>query len=458
MAKAQKIYNFDFGTVEINNDEIQLKISKDQFQNQNNLTRIEELITDSNDNFLPIEKVIEEKNSYIYIYKKIIKSLKPLNEIKSEEYPVKASIAETILKQDVLNEYAHDDVYISLNPATIFYYPMETVRYTYAGNQFMPRTEHTTLSRYQACIASIFSGIPYEKCLKCPKDVQKEGNDLIKAIYEKNSRAELLEFVSESNNFITYNYIANRTKDKKKSKNILYLTITGLFVFGLGGIIGTQLISNSNQLEMAQAYEQQLEKKDYRIEAERYMVEGEYEKAIPLFKKSETDLDEVANRLLEKEQYQLAVEVSNEKLEKIIQIAYENDEKEIIENLQKDNLDETTQRKLENEQTIISGDTNAMQNVLSFLDDENTAVRLAQEYNRKDDLNRLEQIQEQYPNNTTISKLIDEKNQYNEQIQELETAINDLEQTKADTDDEDEIKDIDKEIETLQKEIEELNS
>jgi len=53
---------------------------------------------------------------------------------------------------------------------------MNTVRYTYAANRFMPRDMRTTLERYKACIVSILSGIAYEKCLNTPEEVRKIGN------------------------------------------------------------------------------------------------------------------------------------------------------------------------------------------------------------------------------------------------------------------------------------------
>src|SRR5699024_12043911 len=108
-------------------------------------------------------------------------------QIKDEKYPIKISIAKKILKEDILGKYAKENIYISINPSTIYYYPMKTVRYTYTGNQFMPREQHTNLERYKACVVSLLSGIAYEKCLNSPNEVKQEGNELLAEIYNQKS-------------------------------------------------------------------------------------------------------------------------------------------------------------------------------------------------------------------------------------------------------------------------------
>ena len=135
--------------------------------------------------------------------------------LKKKNILVKISIAEEILETDILNKY-EEDVFISLNPANLYYYPMNTVTYTYVANKYMPRTQHTKLDRYKASVISILSGIPYEKCLSSKEEVKQEGNELIKEIYNQTTREDLLEFIKDSEDYITYDYITNtRNKEKK---------------------------------------------------------------------------------------------------------------------------------------------------------------------------------------------------------------------------------------------------
>lgn len=453
MSNDKMLYNFDFGTVQVNENDVRIKISKEQFQIQNkNASNFEYLPTDDNDSFLDKEKIVEEDNNYVFIYDKSSLSLKSLIEIKDEEYPVKVSIAEEILEKDILNEYIYEDIYISLNPATMFYYPMQKVKYTYAGNPYMPRTEHSVLLRYKACVASILSGIPYEKCLNTPEDVQRESNDFIKEIYEKNSRAELLQLVRDTKSYTTYNYISNRTEEKKKAKRVLFLSIGTMLFLGVASVMFTFSVSSSSHMETAEQYETQLEEKDRQIEAEQAMQAGEYEQAIQLFEEAGVEASTVADKLITEEQYQLAINTDNSKLEGIIQTLYENNEQEQISELNSEVLNEETTNKLENEQAIVAGDENTMLNVLNFLNDENTAERLASKFVEQGNMSDVEQIQQQYPENTTINNVIESGNR----AQELQSQIDDLNQQIEDTDDEDEQNNLQSQIDDLQEELDNL--
>jgi len=453
MAEKPRIYNFDFGNVQIEKDEVKITISKSQFTEQKKSV-IDNVPTNNDEVFLNKQKINEDEENYTIIYEKTFHSLKPLIQIKNEEYPVKVSILQEILKQDILNQYKHEDVYIALNPATIFYYPMRTVKYTYAGNQFMPRTNHTFLERYKACSVSILSNIPYEKCLNTPDEVKKEGNDLIKEIYEKKSVQELYDLISESNNFITYNYISKRSEEKKKSKKQLYYTASILGLVAIAGIIVTQLISVNDQTQMAQAYETELAQKDTNIEANNAFQNGNYEEAIALYEETDVEASTVADKLIEAGQYQQAINLDNSKLETVIQTLYESNNQSQITELNADNLNEEASTKLDAEKAIVEGDNNGMTNALNFLNDENTAVRLAKKFAENNSVGDVQQIQQKYPDNETISQItsiVEEK-------QTLNDEIDSLTQQKNDTDNEDESNDLQNQIDDKNSQIDELNN
>ena len=342
------------------------------------------------------------------------------------------SIAEVILEQDILAKYEIDDIYVSLNPATLFYYPMNEVKYTYSGNQFMPRTKNTSLEQYKACVVSILTNIPYEKCLATPDDVAKNGNELIKEIYNKSSRQDLLKLIKDSKNVIDYGYIQNRENEQIKWKRRLLLTASVLGLATLGGIIGTQMINSKNQLEMAQAYEQQIENQNATMQAHEEMEQGNYDKAIELYEQAGEEKATVATMLFNEGQYQKAIDLDESNLEKVIQEAYETDNEQSILDLNSDNLSEEYKLKLENEQAIVQGDTNAMANVLNFLTDENTAERLAQAFIEQNELTNAQRVLEQYPENQAIMEIV--------QRGELQNQITDLEEQLNNTDEEEEEK------------------
>ena len=433
MAKKSKknLYNFDFGTVRTEDSEVKITISKEQFTHDRE-DEIKYLPSDDDPLFLPKRRIIENEDDYTFVYDKQNSHLKILTEIKKEEYPVKVSIAEVILEQDILAKYEIDDIYVSLNPATLFYYPMNEVKYTYSGNQFMPRTKNTSLEQYKACVVSILTNIPYEKCLATPDDVAKNGNELIKEIYNKSSRQDLLKLIKDSKNVIDYGYIQNRENEQIKWKRRLLLTASVLGLATLGGIIGTQMINSKNQLEMAQAYEQQIENQNATMQAHEEMEQGNYDKAIELYEQAGEEKATVATMLFNEGQYQKAIDLDESNLEKVIQEAYETDNEQSILDLNSDNLSEEYKLKLENEQAIVQGDTNAMANVLNFLTDENTAERLAQAFIEQNELTNAQRVLEQYPENQAIMEIV--------QRGELQNQITDLEEQLNNTDEEEEEK------------------
>ena len=417
----KNIYNFDFGT--LTEDElIKVSISKEQFSS-NRKSDIEDLMTSSDDKFLPVYKVTEDDSSYHFYYLKEGYLKNGVN-IKKEEYPVKISLAEEILKQDILHEYEAQDIFVSINPSTLYYHPMRTIKYTYSANQFMPKSNYTALQMYKACIASIVSNIPYEKCLATPQDVAKEGNEFIKEIFDKNSVAELLNFITDSKDYIEYDYIQNRSKEKSKWKTLLISTASILTIAAIGSALAINSINNNNREALANEYETVISSKDLTILANEQMENGEYAEAVKTYEKSGYDLSKVAERLIEKGEYQLALDTDESQLEKIITTLYENEDKELIRDLNSDNLSEGVSSKLENEKAIVNSDKNAMMNVLNFLDDENTAVRLTEEFVNQNDLTNAQKVQEKYQDNKEIARIL-EKGDLQSQVEQLEERIKD---------------------------------
>ena len=417
----KNIYNFDFGT--LTEDElIKVSISKEQFSS-NRKSDIEDLMTSLDDKFLPVYKVTEDDSSYHFYYLKESYLKNGVN-IKKEEYPVKISLAEEILKQDILHEYEAQDIFVSINPSTLYYHPMRTIKYTYSANQFMPKSNYTALQMYKACIASIVSDIPYEKCLATPQDVAKEGNEFIKEIFDKNSVAELLNFITDSKDYIEYDYIQNRSKEKSKWKTLLISTASILTIAAISSALAINYINNNNKEALANEYETVISNKDLTILANEQMENGEYAEAVKTYEKSGYDLSKVAERLIEKGEYQLALDTDESQLEKIITTLYANEDKELISDLNSDNLSESASSKLENEKAIVNSDKNAMMNVLNFLDDENTAVRLTEEFVNQNDLTNAQKVQEKYQDNKEISRIL-EKGDLQSQVEQLEERVKD---------------------------------
>lgn len=431
-----KIYNFEFGTLTDEKNSVKIEIANSQFS-YDRIEDIKELPIKNDALFLDFKGMKESETAVSFSYDKG-KALMNLSTIKKEAYPVKVSIVEEILKQDILQKYGHTDLYISLNPATLYYYPMKTVRYTYVANRFMPKDMKTSLERYKACVVSILSGISYDKCLNSPEEVYKVGNDFIKEIYQQKNVQGLLSLIQQSNNYVTYDYISSQKKREQKIRQKSLLTIAGVSVVFLG-LSGFLLAKTGNQEEaIASQYEEQLDQKDTLILANEHFNQGQYDEAIELYQQVDYDSAKLAKQLIDKEQYQTAIDIHRDSLETVIQHLYENNEQQTIVDLNSDSLDEKTAAKLEDEKGIVQGDTNAMVNTLNFLDDERTAVRLARKFVDLNDMNNAHNVLDKYPENENMQKLI-----------EIGKQIEEKNKQRSDSND-------DKEKETLQKEIDTL--
>lgn len=448
MKKPFKIYQFEFGTITQEENKMTIDVEQTQFS-YDTLNEITELPTNDDSLFLDIESIKESEQTIKFAYKKSSR-LKNLTAIKEEAYPVKLSIAQEILKQDILSRYTKEGIFISLNPATIYYHPMQTVLYTYSANRFMPRDNHTAMERYRALIVSIVSGIAYEKCLNSPQDVSKEGNDLIKEIYQQQTVPELLLLIQQSNDYFTYDYIENRKKSEDKIKKTSFYVLTGVIALSLASLslLGVKVASQAE--ELTTSYEKQLTEKDTLLKANTNFYEGNYDEAIALYEKTDYDKETLAVDLIEKGEYQKGLDSDPTSLEKVIQKAYEANEPERILDLTDKKLSKEEKTKLVDEKGIVNGDMTAMLNTLNFLKEEQTASRLANKFVEMGDLNHAKKVAEKYPENQEINTILENAELTNEELEkeraDKQKQLDDKQKKLAESKD-------DKEKETLKKEI-----
>ena len=432
MNKDIKIYNFDFGTVKEENEVIKLEIDSSQFDRTDLLDLKETVSNLDMSSFLEIEDVKESENEVFYYFTRS-NILKNLSQIKSEAYPVKISIAEKILTDDILQEFSKSNLYVSLNPSTLYYYPMQTIKYTYVANNNMPTEQKTAIERYKACIVSILTGISYEKCLETPNEVQKKSNNFITEIYSQNTVKDLLTLIQQTNDFVTYDYISSQQKNETKTKRNTLLAFSGLALLFSGGLFFAFNRTSNVEETLTAQYSNELETRDTVINAYEEFTMGNVDKALNLYQSVEYDSEVVAQQLFNADQYQRAIEIADMFLEPVVQELYEQEEEEQIAELKDENLNETTKSKLDDEKAIISGDANVMINVLNFLDDEHTAIRLARKFVEQNDFNNVQAVLEKYPDNTTIQEIVG----ISDQIQAKQEERDNLADNESDEDNED---------------------
>lgn len=448
MSKDIKIYNFDFGTVKEEKNIVKLEIGSSQFD-KSDLRDLKETVSNMDMSlFLEITDV-KEADDEVFVYFKRSNVLKNLTQIKNEAYPVKISIAEKILTDDILQEFSKENLYVSLNPSTLYYYPMQTVKYTYVANNNMPTEQKTAIERYKACIVSILTGIGYEKCLETPNEVQQKSSDFIKEIYNQNSVADLLTLIQQSNDYVTYDYISSRQEKEMKTKRNTFLAIGGLALVFAGGLFFSFNRTSKVEERLTAQYSSEIEEKETVITAYEEFTKGNIDEALSLYQTVDYDSEVVAQQLFNAGQYQQAIETDNSFLERVIQELYNNQEEQITE-LNSKNLDEETTSKLDDEKAIVSGDTNTMVNTLNFLDDENTAIRLARKFTEQNDFNNARAVLEKYPNNQQIKEIID----ISDQIQAKREERDDL----ANNEDEDNNDNIEEQQQQLEEEVNDLRN
>lgn len=446
MSKDIKIYNFDFGTVKEEKDIVKLEIGSSQFD-KSDLTDLKETVSNMDMSlFLEITDV-KEADDEVFVYFKRSNVLKNLTQIKNEAYPVKISIAEKILTDDILQEFGKENLYVSLNPSTLYYYPMQTVKYTYVANHNMPTEQKTAIERYKACIVSILTGISYEKCLETPNEVQQKSSDFIKEIYNQNSVADLLTLIQQSNDYVTYNYISSRQKTEMKNKRNTFLVLGGLALIFAGGLIFSFNRTSNVKERLTAQYSSEIEEKETVITAYEEFTKGNIDEALSLYQTVDYDSEVVAQQLFNVGQYQQAIETDNSFLERVIQELYNNQEEEKIAELNSENLDEGTTSKLDDEKAIVSGDTNTMVNTLNFLNDENTAIRLARKFTEQNDFNNARAVLEKYPNNQQIKEIIDISDQIQAKREERDDLANNEDENSEDEDNNDNIEEQQQQLE-----------
>lgn len=446
MSKDIKIYDFDFGTVKEEKEIVKLEIDSTQFDRTDLLDLKETVSNLDMSSFLELTDVKEAENEVFYYFQRS-NVLKNLTQIKNEAYPVKISIAEKILTDDILQEFGKSNLYVSLNPATLYYYPMQTVKYTYIANNNMPTEQKTAIERYKACVVSILTGISYEKCLETPEEVQKQTNDFIKEIYNQSSVAELLTLIQQSNDYITYDYISSRQKNETKTKKNAFLVIGGIALLFAGGVFFALNRASNIEETLTARYTNEVEAKDTVISAYEEFTKGNVDEALTLYQSVDYDSEVVAQQLFNAGQYQQAIETDETFLEQVIQELYTNSEQEQIVELNDENLSEETKNNLDNEKAIISGDTNTMVNVLNFLDDEHTAVRLARKFVEQNDFNNAKAVLEKYTENAKIQEIIEIADQIQTKQEERDNLAKNDEENEDEENEQDNTEEQQKQLE-----------
>ena len=389
--KAFQISNFEFGSSHLEGDKLVLELSKDQFSYHKSRELMG--IQEPRPLFLDLVEWTEDDCHVTFTYQ-MTEHLKPIQDLQKEEYAVKLAICQQIMQDHVLEQ---KEGYVSIHPSTVFYYPMQTVRYTYRANAVMPReAKWLVVKRYKALILSILTGVSYEICLTDTASVSRKGNALIQSIAEAQTPLELTEIIDDAYNFVVYAYIQNRTNfttgfKKKTIYGVLASTVLVLTAVGV-----TKYRADQERYEEVAAIESHLVQQEQEIQAQNHLLNGDYAQAVQLYQEVGKEPAFLANLYFQQGLYQEALNLDPTYLEPVIQSLYDNGEQSRIIDLTLPEEAASLQALLQLEKHIVAYNTEALLNALPFLESEATATRMGEAFLANDHLPGVEKVLEKF--------------------------------------------------------------
>lgn len=450
-----KIATFEFGSVKIERDLVIIQIPKNQFRHDN-LKELESVKTQKTD-FLPLVDIKENDDKVTLQYEKP-NTIDSLLKIKNESLVVRLSIAKAILEKSPLDSM--DDVSVSIHPATIFYRPMSTVKFTYQANNLMPQEKnHSNFERYKALVLSVVSGFPYEVCLKDRARVLKSKNPVLLSIAETKSKEQLLKDLEEHLDYMQYSFVETVKQSKRKSrmKNIIFAIVSVAAIIVAVGL--TKSAANKQYTSAVASYEEKIDQKGAEVKLQQYLSDGEYDKAAKAMKEAGKNEEQISNMYLDAGMFQQALDVYPKNLEKIIETLYQENKQDKILDLKMKNSE-----MLELEKSIVSYDVDTLKSEISFMDDtskEKQAIRMAKAFLDHGDVNSAQMIQDKI-NNKKLKSAIELKKK-NDELQQEKDNLKKIQKDKDKEKDKKKKKDKEKQeknsknkIASLEKEIDEL--
>ena len=389
--KAFQISNFEFGSSHLEGDKLVLELSKDQFSYHKSRELMG--IQEPRPLFLDLVEMTEDDCHVTFTYQ-MTEHLKPIQDLQKEEYAVKLAICQQIMQDHVLEQ---KEEYVSIHPSTVFYYPMQTVRYTYRANAVMPReAKWLVVKRYKALILSILTGVSYEICLTDTASVSRKGNALIQSIAEAQTPVELTEIIDDAYNFVVYAYIQNRTNfttgfKKKTIYGVLASTVLVLTAVGV-----TKYRADQERYEAVAAIETHLVQQEQEIQAQNHLLNGDYAQAVQLYQEVGKEPAFLADLYFQQGLYQEALNLDPTYLEPVIQSLYENGEQSRIIDLTLPEEAADLQAILQLEKHIVAYNTEALLNALPFLENEATATRMGEAFLANNHLPGVEKVLEKF--------------------------------------------------------------
>lgn len=387
MNKNLDLLNIEVGTFERVKHVLTLKISKSQFR-YDSINELNELKL-PNENFLPV-KSIQEKDNNVIIEYLLSNDAMSLKEIPKQRKAIKTAIAKRIMEQDVLSDNTYN---ISMNPANIWYYPMNKVWYAYRANESMPYDDRfNALTRYKAVVLYIMTGAPYERLLTNPQEAMPKSKDeLINQIINAVNVEDLKSIVRSIDEYVAYRewQDVDRQIQKSKKRTAIIAGVIGISAILL--VAGVHHADNAKYAQLEQANKNKVIQVEAKSKLQSAIANKDWKSANGAMERAGYSRKQKVATYLDNKQYQQALNTDSTKVLEIVKRAYENnDEKAVLTLKTPSGTLDKNKDQLALEKHIINYDEQDLTEQVSFATNPDVLLRLGRAF--------VEHDNEQYAN------------------------------------------------------------
>ena len=318
MSKLNQLLNIEVGTFKRQGNKLILELNHNQFR-YDQLSELNEL-KQADAKFLQLVNVVEQDQKVVLTYT-LPDKVRSLKELPQENKAIRAAIAKEIMAQNVV---ADSQYHIALNPANLWYYPMQHVWYAYRANELMPYDDkHSNLAKYKALILFCLTGTPYERLLSNPQEaLAKHPDDYLQQVAKATSLNELTEVVNGIEDFVSYHEWQEVETAQQKTKQRLWLSVAGVAIVA---VLAVGLVHKSDERKyqsLANQNQAQVTRLKYNNQIQTALNNHQWSKAKKTMQKAGYSKNSQVQTFLKHKQYQQALNVDPSQLNKVVNAAY----------------------------------------------------------------------------------------------------------------------------------------
>ncbi|OEY85723.1 type VII secretion protein EssB/YukC [Oenococcus kitaharae] len=391
MSKSNRqLFNIEVGTFKRQANKLILELNHNQFR-YDQLSELNEL-KQPDPNFLQLVNVVEQDQKVVLTYT-LPEKVRSLKELPHENKAIRSAIAKEIMAQNVVNDSQY---HVALNPANLWYFPMQHVWYAYRANELMPFDDkHSNLAKYKALILFCLTGTPYERLLNDPQEiVAKHDDDYLLQVAKAVSITELKEVVNGIEDFVSYHEWQKVETAQHKTKQRLRLSVAGVAIMA---VLAVGLVHKSDERQyqsLASQDQAQVTRLKYSGQIQTALNDQKWSEAQKAMKRAGYPSTKQVSVFLEHEQYQQALKVDPSQLNKIINTAYNNKDSDKVADWELPTKATSKQKdQLKLEKAIVNYDTNTLNNQLSFTTNADELLRMGQAYLDHNDTQDAQTVQ-----------------------------------------------------------------